>query len=106
MSERFSSCNIGNMHFHNRDVDRINAISEGNRSMRISTGVQYYPVMGAGLKTFDQLAFHIGLKIRDFRRMLRFQLLKIGFERTIPIYLWISASEKVKIRTVDNKNFH
>ena len=56
------------MYLHYRDADGSDGIQQGNRRVRITTGIEHYPhgtALFGAVKGIDQLALMVALIVRD-----------------------------------------
>ncbi len=100
---------VGNMHFHHRRFDGSNSITNGDRSVSVTTGIQDDTIIikADPLQFVDQFSFHIALKIAGLNiGVFLFKGIQKLLKGHIAIDIGFSFAEQVEIGAVDNGDFH
>src|SRR5579859_8040804 len=105
LPERFPGMYIADMHFDHRRGNGGDRITDGHRSMRVSTRIEDNTVgrEPRPLQLVDQFAFDITLKILETDiRELQPQLRKILLKGLAPIHMGLANSQQVQVGSIDN----
>ena len=97
------------MNFHNGRFDRSNSIVDSQGSMSVGAGIQDNSVVAEThlVQLVDDLTFHIGLEIAQvFGRKTFLQSGKEGLERLVAVKAFLTRTQEIEVRTIDDLYFH
>ena len=108
MAELFTLVDVGDMHLHGRSRHRLERIVKGNTGMSVGSGIQddAVHVKATAMDAIDEIALMVALEIVEMHIGKRCtQLVKIVFEGTGTVDAWLSTTQEIQVRTIDDLNF-